>query len=204
MTPVGALADGGKLPATVMATHPERHGRPGRVRRRGCHTVRPVGFGRRYAAIVPTSRNTSSASITPAARVVRASVLLGSVAALAASYCRWVRPWQLTWGSTAAEVARAMPGDDVVDRPSFIATRAVTVAAPPENIYPWLVQMGVGRAGWYSYDLLDNLGRRSAERLDRRRLRQVRRPLGGGRRSRRQQHQSIQKYRGHCCGNRQR
>ena len=58
-----------------------------------------------------------------------------------------------------------MPGDDVVDRPSFNATRAVTVAAPPENIYPWLVQMGLGRAGWYSYDVLDNLARPSATEI---------------------------------------
>lgn len=114
---------------------------------------------------MPTALQTSPAPSTPAGRVVRASVLLGSVAALAASYWRWVRPWQLTWGSTAAEVARALPGDDVVDRPSFNATRAVTVAAPPENIYPWLVQMGLGRAGWYSYDVLDNLARPSATEI---------------------------------------
>ncbi len=43
------------------------------------------------------------------------------------------------------------------------ATRAVTINAPAENIYPWIVQMGVNRAGWYSYDLLDNLARPSAE-----------------------------------------
>jgi hypothetical protein len=58
-----------------------------------------------------------------------------------------------------------MPGDDIVEKPSFHATRAVTVNAPAEAIYPWIVQMGVNRAGWYSYDLLDNLGRRSAESI---------------------------------------
>ena len=88
-----------------------------------------------------------------------------SLAAVAESYRRWVRPWQLTWGSTHDEVARSMPGDDVVAAPSFNATRAVSIQAPPDCIYPWLVQMGVGRAGWYSYDLLDNLARSSARTI---------------------------------------
>jgi hypothetical protein len=88
--------------------------------------------------------------------------VFGLLAVLAGSYLRWIRPWQLTWGSTDAEVSAAMPGDDVVARVSFNATRAVSIAAPPGSIYPWLVQMGVGRAGWYSYDVLDNLARPSA------------------------------------------
>ncbi|MCC6612444.1 MAG: hypothetical protein IT320_03140 [Anaerolineae bacterium] len=79
-------------------------------------------------------------------------------------YLRFVRPWQLRWGATDDEIARAMPGDDVVKGPTFDATRALTIQARPEHIYPWIVQMGVSpRAGWYSYDLLDNLGQPSAE-----------------------------------------
>ena len=89
---------------------------------------------------------------------------LGSIGAVAA-YLRLIRPWQLRWGATDAEVGRSMPGDKNVPRPTFNATRAVTVAATPEQIWPWLVQIGVGRAGWYSYDWLDNLGRHSAERI---------------------------------------
>ena len=77
-------------------------------------------------------------------------------------YLRVIRPWQLRWGATNEEVARAMPGDDVVKRPTFNATRAVTIQARPEEIWPWLVQIGVTRAGWYSYDWLDNLGKPSA------------------------------------------
>jgi hypothetical protein len=80
-------------------------------------------------------------------------------------YRVFFRPWQLRWGATDAEVKRSMPGDEIVEKPSFNATRAVTIHAPAQNIYPWIVQMGVTRAGWYSYDLLDNLGRRSAESL---------------------------------------
>jgi len=80
-------------------------------------------------------------------------------------YVRWVRPWQLTWGATPEEVSRQLPGDDLVPKPTFNATRAITITAPPERIWPWLVQAGVTRGGWYSYDLLDNLGRPSAQRI---------------------------------------
>lgn len=58
-----------------------------------------------------------------------------------------------------------MPGDGLLDRTEFVATRAITVAAPPSEVWPWLVQVGYGRAGFYSYDLLDNLGRPSARRI---------------------------------------
>ncbi|WP_269172701.1 hypothetical protein [Modestobacter sp. VKM Ac-2981] len=83
----------------------------------------------------------------------------------AAIHLAVVRPRQLTWGATADEVSRPLPGDDLVACPTFLATRAISVAAPPEEIWPWLVQVGVTRAGWYSYDLLDNLGRPSARRV---------------------------------------
>jgi hypothetical protein len=75
------------------------------------------------------------------------------------------RPWHLRWGSTDAELKRAMPGDGELFHSSFTATRAITVRARPEHVWPWLVQIGFGRAGWYSYDGLDNLGRPSAERI---------------------------------------
>ena len=80
-------------------------------------------------------------------------------------YFALIRPWQLRWGATDDEVKRIMSGDDIVREPSFNATRAVTIHASAKNIYPWIVQMGVTRAGWYSYDLLDNLGRPSAENI---------------------------------------
>jgi hypothetical protein len=75
------------------------------------------------------------------------------------------RPWHLRWGATPEEVARGLPGDEVVRAPTFSATRAVTVEERPEAIWPWIVQIGFGRAGWYSYDALDNLGHHSAERI---------------------------------------
>ena len=88
-----------------------------------------------------------------------------AVSAAALAYLRYVRPWQLTWGATGAEVARRLPSDDLVPRPTFDATRAITFEAPPEQVWPWLVQIGLTRAGWYSYDLLDNLGRHSAREI---------------------------------------
>jgi hypothetical protein len=58
-----------------------------------------------------------------------------------------------------------MVGDGLIDDPPMSATRAISIAAPPAAVFPWLVQMGYGRAGWYSYDWIDNLGRRSADEL---------------------------------------
>lgn len=110
-----------------------------------------------------TSRKGPSDPRSPGTRAGAVSAVLASLGVLGVAYLRWYRPWQLTWGASAAEAAGAMPGDEVVKDPSFDATRAVSIAAPPELIYPWLVQMGVGRAGWYSYDLLDNLARPSAK-----------------------------------------
>ena len=88
-----------------------------------------------------------------------------AVGAATSAYLFFIRPWQLRWGATDEELERPMPGAEIVERPTFNATRAVTIAARPEEIWPWIVQMGVTRAGWYSYDLLDNLGRPSAQRI---------------------------------------
>lgn len=98
-------------------------------------------------------------------RARTAFLLTAAAAATAGVYLRFLRPWQLTWGATPEEVARALPSDHLVPHPTFNATRAISIDAPPEAVWPWLVQAGVTRAGWYSYDLLDNLGRRSARRI---------------------------------------
>jgi hypothetical protein len=79
-------------------------------------------------------------------------------AALAGIYVAVIRPWHLRWGATDREVQRTMPGDDLVPHPHLVATRAVTVNAPAAGIWPWLIQMGYRRAGWYSYDWIDNDG----------------------------------------------
>ena len=93
------------------------------------------------------------------------SWIILATAGLTLLYLKWIRPRQLRWGATGDELVRPMPGDEAVPAPSFDATRGVTVHAPPEAIYPWIVQIGVTRAGWYSYDMLDNLGHPSARQL---------------------------------------
>jgi hypothetical protein len=76
-----------------------------------------------------------------------------------------VRRWHLRWGATPEEAAAAMPGDDLLADAHFQATRAITIDAHPHEVWPWLVQVGCLRAGWYSDDLLDNLGQPSADRI---------------------------------------
>jgi len=66
------------------------------------------------------------------------------------------------WGSTPDEIISPVVGDELCDGARLVATRSITIAATPAEVYPWLRQMGFGRAGWYSYDFIDNLGRRSA------------------------------------------
>ncbi len=85
--------------------------------------------------------------------------------AFVALFCSVYRPWQLSWGATADEVTRPMVGDGLVKNPTFNATRAVTVNAPAERIWPWIVQVGYKKAGFYSWDILDNDGIPSAERI---------------------------------------
>jgi len=66
------------------------------------------------------------------------------------------------WGATTSEISRRLPGDELITTPAFSATRAITIEASTTEVFPWIAQMGLGRAGWYSYDLIDNFGRKSA------------------------------------------
>jgi hypothetical protein len=75
------------------------------------------------------------------------------------------RRWHQRWGATRQEIASPMPGDELITAAQYRATRAITIAAPPDAVWPWLVQVGCLRAGWYSDDLLDNLTRPSAEEV---------------------------------------
>jgi hypothetical protein len=92
-------------------------------------------------------------------------VVSATAAAGLLTYVRLVRPWTKRWGATDDEVSRSLPGDGIVARADYVATRAITIAAPPGDVWPWLAQIGSGRAGWYSYDRLDNGGVASADRL---------------------------------------
>jgi hypothetical protein len=89
---------------------------------------------------------------------------LAAIAGIAAAalvaeplYRRHLRERVLTWGATPEEAARRLPGDELLDPADLVATRAITIDAPPSAIWPWLVQMGPGRAGAYTYDWIENL-----------------------------------------------
>jgi hypothetical protein len=90
--------------------------------------------------------------------VVGSAIAAGSWAAYYA-----IRQWWATWGADPAEAARPLPGDDLVPVAQSTDTRGITIEAPPSAVWPWLVQMGYGRAGWYSYDRLDMRGRSADE-----------------------------------------
>src|SRR3954451_18238828 len=74
------------------------------------------------------------------------------------------RRWWRTWGVDPEVSARPLPGDDLVPVPTAVETRTIAIDAPPDAVWPWLVQMGFGRAGGYSYDPRDKRGKR-AERI---------------------------------------
>src|SRR4030067_2800213 len=67
-----------------------------------------------------------------------------------------LRSWYHRWGATGAEVTQPLPGDELVPSPMLGYTRAITIQAPPERVWPWLAQLGQGRVGLYSYDGLEN------------------------------------------------
>ena len=80
-------------------------------------------------------------------------------------YLVWVREWQMNWGANDQEISRYMPGDELLDNPEFSATRVVEINASAEQVWPWLVQMGMNRGGFYNFDMLDNAGKPSANRI---------------------------------------
>ncbi len=75
---------------------------------------------------------------------------------LAASYPVLFRTRCLTWGATPDEFARNIPGDELLPDADEVSTRAITISAPPGCVWPWLVQMGSGRGGAYTYDWIEN------------------------------------------------
>jgi hypothetical protein len=91
---------------------------------------------------------------TPA-RIIGGVALATALAA--ASYPLLFRRRCLTWGATPDEVTRGLPGDELLASPDIVSTRAVTVDGPPSAIWPWLLQMGSGRGGAYTYDWIENL-----------------------------------------------
>jgi hypothetical protein len=73
------------------------------------------------------------------------------------AYVLFFRPWQRRWGATDEEVSGTLPCDELVPHADVVETRVVTIEATPAAIWPWLVQIGQGRAGYYSYTQLENM-----------------------------------------------
>ncbi|KAB1197264.1 MULTISPECIES: hypothetical protein [Haloferax] len=92
-------------------------------------------------------------------RVLRAlGRALGTVGlALTGAYLLALRPWHRRWGATDAEATGTLPGDDFVGDADVVSTRAITIAASARAVWPWVVQLGQGRGGFYSYERLENL-----------------------------------------------
>jgi hypothetical protein len=91
----------------------------------------------------------------PSVRVLGTAAVAASV--VAAAYPILSRRWFLHWGATMDEVTATLPGDELMPYPDIQTTRAVTIGARPEAVWPWLVQMGSGRGGAYSHDWVENL-----------------------------------------------
>jgi hypothetical protein len=85
-------------------------------------------------------------------------VAAGATAGAIATWKLALEPWYREWGVDPAVAPRALPGDDVIAEPTVVDTRVIEIAASPEGVWPWLVQMGFGKAGWYSYDMVDMIG----------------------------------------------
>ena len=99
-------------------------------------------------------------------RVTAGAVLATGLASLA--YPLFFREWCLTWGARPAEVSQKLPGDEQLAEPDIVTTRATWIDAPASSVWPWLVQMGPGRAGVYTYDWIENLfglGMHSADQI---------------------------------------
>ncbi|MEW5872735.1 MAG: hypothetical protein AB1894_25980 [Chloroflexota bacterium] len=95
--------------------------------------------------------------ISAGRQFVKIGALAAAVAGLMAGYELVVRPWHLRWGATEEEAASQLPGDELILHPRMSATHAITIQSPVEWVWAWVVQMGQGRGGFYSYDWLENL-----------------------------------------------
>lgn len=97
--------------------------------------------------------------------VKRLILAILTIASMLVVYFAFIRRRLLTWGATKEETTESLPGDDIVQEPHFIATRAVTINAPPSEVWKWVIQIGSTRAGWYSLDWIDNAGVPSTSKI---------------------------------------
>jgi len=145
---------------TIGAHHRARHGANGPAELNARKEAHHGGVLRAHyeRARRPMTRRGQRTS-----RLVGSFLAVGAVGAIGilTGYALLLRPWLLRWGSTRAERALPVPGDDVVPTPTHVTTRAITIAAPTDAIWPWLVQMGQDRAGFYTHNWVERLLRSS-------------------------------------------
>jgi hypothetical protein len=87
----------------------------------------------------------------------RLLILVAALVTIVATFLLFVRPWYLRWGATDEEMLRQLPGDEIVGSAAGQETRAITIDAPADQVWPWIAQLGIDRGGFYSYDLLENI-----------------------------------------------
>ena len=92
---------------------------------------------------------------------------LMSIAATYAAYNFVIRPWHLKWGASGMEAREPLPGDELVEHPRLVSTRAITINASVGEVWPWLAQLGQGRGGFYSYSRLERMMGAGIENADR-------------------------------------
>lgn len=100
----------------------------------------------------------------PSARGIAVGAAVGALASLPL-----LRGWAMTAGASDAELDAPMPGDHILPGAQVEATRGISTYASPEEVWPWLVQLGYGRGGFYTYDRLEQaigLDIRSADRIE--------------------------------------
>jgi hypothetical protein len=128
------------------------------------HTMRRIGLI--LGTIVVASFGVLVALIAWLGPALGITIGIAIAIAVIAAYELVIGPWARRWGATDEEVHRSLPGDELLRVDAPRTTRAISIDAPPGDVFPWLRQIGLGRGGWYSYDWIDNDGKPSLERID--------------------------------------
>jgi hypothetical protein len=104
----------------------------------------------------------------PRRTLTGALVAAAAAAALGAAWRRRIDPWQRAWGTASHERDAVLPGDELLPHADAVATRAIGIARPPAEVWPWVAQIGQDRGGFYSYTFIENAlgaGIRNADRV---------------------------------------
>ena len=128
------------------------------------HTMRTIGVI--LGAIVLASFGVLAVLMLWLGAATGLMVGVAIAAGVIGAYVLVIGPWARTWGADDGVARRALPGDELLPAGVPSTTRAIAIDASPAEVFPWLLQIGYGRGGWYSYDWIDNDGRPSVEHLD--------------------------------------